>query len=80
MRDRESTSRSRELGEGLRQAIEQAELNAQQAARRGDPRAVPGYGPGACPAVRLCQDQHTPVGCSYTAPGADGSDPTAVGR
>ncbi|MGH3817555.1 MAG: helix-turn-helix domain-containing protein [Pseudonocardiaceae bacterium] len=32
MRDRETTVRSRELGEGLRQAMEQAELNGQQAA------------------------------------------------
>ena len=34
MRDRESTIRSRELGEGLRRAMEQAGLNGQQAAHR----------------------------------------------
>ncbi|MBV9140821.1 MAG: helix-turn-helix domain-containing protein [Pseudonocardiales bacterium] len=33
MRDRESTMRSRELGEGLRQAMEDADLNGKQAAQ-----------------------------------------------
>ncbi|MGH3718915.1 MAG: helix-turn-helix domain-containing protein [Pseudonocardiaceae bacterium] len=36
MDDREPTARSRELGEGLRQAMEQAQLNGKQAAQQLD--------------------------------------------